>query len=207
MRTNRVLLAAAASVLAFALTGCGGEDGGAKVPSAGGDTAKTAGATGGGDGGGPAGKDAIAAYVEGKRAWVKCMRDNGIQLDDPNDKGQVDLGGGDAVRTMKKDPKFAAASKKCQSVDPPLPEGYEEAVNPRPKLTPEQIKAARDYAACMQKNGAPDFPDPGPDGYQKNNNSATPEWDQTSAGAKNATRVCASISGNEVPDDAPTAQG
>ncbi|MEV4946566.1 hypothetical protein [Streptomyces sp. NPDC053755] len=202
MRTNRVLLAAAASVMAFALTGCGSDDGGPKVPTAGGGgSSAEAGATGGK----AAGKDPLAQYVEGKRAWVACMRENGVELNDPDEKGQIDFGGGNALRGLKKDPKYAAATKTCRPVDPPMPEGLEELVNPRPKLSPEQVKAARDYAACMQKNGAPDYPDPGPDGYPENNNTGISPWDQSSAGAQRAIRLCAPISG--APTDAPPAKG
>ncbi|MEV0639143.1 hypothetical protein AB0I77_30250 [Streptomyces sp. NPDC050619] len=194
MRTNRVLLAAAASVVAFALTGCGSDDDGSEVPTAGGggssaSAGKTAGKTG--DQGG--GSD-VAAYVDSQREWVACMRQNGVDLPDPNSKGQVDMSGQGLA--LKKDPKFINATKKCADLKGTVPQGLEEANEP--KLTPAQIKVKRDYAACMQKNGAPDFPDPGPDGYGGNNNSGQPEWDQDSAGAKRATRICAPIIGNPV---------
>ncbi|MER6998773.1 hypothetical protein [Streptomyces sp. NPDC000410] len=191
MRTNRVLLAAAAAVMAFALAGCG-DDGGAKLPTAGGGGAS---GTGGGT---DSGKDVVAEYVEGKRAWVRCMRENGIQLNDPDEKGQIDFGGGDSVRSMTKNPKFVEAARKCESVDPPAPEGLEKILHP---YTPEEIKIKREYATCMQKNGAPDFPDPGPDGH--NNREA--QWDQDSAGARRAARVCGPIIG--VPSNPPSAKG
>ncbi|WOX23895.1 hypothetical protein [Streptomyces solicathayae] len=201
MRTNRVLLAATATVLAFALTGCGSDDeGGGKVPTAnGGGASKSAGAPGG-----SGGKDDVAAYVEGQRAYVKCMRDSGVDMPDPDENGVIDFGSdGTALRALKKDPKFRTAGEKCQKLQVALPESIE-AAN-RPKLTPEQIKIKRDYAACMQKNGAADFPDPGPDGYGGDNNSGAPEWDQTSAGAKRATRTCAPIIG--APVNPPAGKG
>lgn len=200
MRTNRVLLAAAASVLAFALAGCGSDDGGAKVPTAdgGGGSSASAGKTAGTSGGG--GND-VAAYVESQREWVACMRENGVDLPDPDAKGQVDLS--DQGLALKKDPKFLNASKKCADLQGTVPQDLEEAN--KPKLTAEQIKAKRDYADCMQKNGAPDFPDPGPDGYAENDNSGEPSWDQTSAGAKRATRICAPIIGE--PTNPPAAKG
>ncbi|MGW2084695.1 hypothetical protein [Streptomyces sp. NPDC001880] len=200
MRTNRVLLAATASVLVFALTGCGNDDDGAKVPSAGGaDKSASAGATGGGSGGG--GEDELAAYVRGQREWVKCVRDNGVDVPDPDETGQVDLSGQGLA--LKKNPKFIDASKKCSAKKPAVPESVE-AAN-RPKLTPEQIKAKREYAECMQKNGAPDFPDPGPDGYAGDNNSGVPEWNQSSAGAQRATRTCAPVIGD--PANPPVGRG
>ncbi|MGV9251717.1 hypothetical protein [Streptomyces sp. NPDC003697] len=195
MRTNRVLLAAAASVMAFALTGCGGDDGGSKVPTAGGGgSSASAGRKGGGG-------DDVAAYVDSQRKWVACMRENGMDLPDPDSEGQVDLSGQGLA--MKKDPKFIKATQKCAKLKGTVPQGLEEANEP--KLTPAQIKVKRDYAACMQKNGAPDFPDPGPDGYGGNDNSGRPEWNQSSAGAQRAARLCAPIIG--APTNPPAGKG
>lgn len=206
MRTNRLLLAATASVMAFAVTGCGSDDGGAKVPTAGdGTSSASAGTTGGsgasGGGGGAGGADEIAAYIEGQRTYVACMRENGIDLPDPDAKGRIDYGNAGNAGAMKKDPKFLGASQKCASLAPPVPESLEKANNP--KLTPEQLKVRRDYADCMQKNGAPDFPDPGPDGDW--GGSSGSEWDQTSAGAQRATRICAPINGD--PTNPPPGKG
>nr|WTB32303.1 hypothetical protein OG781_25020 [Streptomyces sp. NBC_00830] len=197
MRTNRVLLAAAASVMAFALTGCGSGEGGSKVPTAGGGGSSASAGKTGGQGGG----NDVAAYVESQRKWVACMRENGVDLPDPDSKGQVDMSGQGLA--LKKDPKFLNASQKCADFKGTVPQALEDAN--QPKLTPAEIEAARDYAACMQKNGAPDFPDPGPDGYFSNTNSGQSEWDQSSAGAKRATRVCGHIIG--VPTDAPAGKG
>lgn len=189
MRTNRVLMAVmTASVMAITLAGCGGEGETPKVPTAGGDKAsgKTA---------APGGGDDVAAYVNAQREWVKCLRENGVDAPDPDAKGQVDFGDNAA---LKKDTKFLDASEKCASLKAAVPESLENAN--QPKLTPEQIKVKRDYADCMQKSGAPDFPDPGPDGAAQGS-----EWDQTSAGAKRATRVCAPIIGD--PVDQPEGKG
>jgi hypothetical protein len=188
MRTNRLLLAAAASVMAFALAGCGSDDGGSKVPTAEGHSASAP----AGKADGKAGGDVVAAYVDSQRKWVACMRQNGIDLPDPDAKGQVDMSGQGLA--LKKDPKFVSASQKCAKFQGTVPQGLEEANEP--KLTAAQIKVRRDYAACMQKNGAADFPDPGPDGYGDNDNSGQSDWDQSSAGAKHATSVCASIIGH-----------
>ncbi|WP_327748258.1 hypothetical protein [Streptomyces europaeiscabiei] len=199
MGKSRVLLAAVASVVAFTLTGCGGDDAGSRVPTAGGGDSSTSTTATGEQGGG----DEVAAYVKAQRDWVRCLRDNGVDVPDPDEKGEVDFGGGDGTRALKKDPRFLDASKKCADKKATVPESIEDAN--RPELTAAQIKAARDYAACMQKNGAPDYPDPGPDGYQRNNNSGIPEWDQSSAGVQRATRICAPISGN--PTNQPPAKG
>ncbi|MFJ8081472.1 hypothetical protein ACIQ6Y_12715 [Streptomyces sp. NPDC096205] len=186
LRKSRVW-GAAAAVVVLGVAGCGGGGGGGEVPSAGGASSGRAGGE----------KDALAEYVEGKRAWVACMRENGVDLDDPDEKGQVEIGGdGDTRRRLKLDPAFMAATEKCASVDPPVPDGLERSLNP---LTPEQVEVRQKYANCMRENGASDFPDPGPDGYGEG------EWDQTSAGARRAARVCAPIIGE--PSDPPPAKG
>ncbi|WP_406133659.1 hypothetical protein [Streptomyces zaomyceticus] len=197
MRTKRVLLAAAASVVAFALTGCGdGGDEGAQIPTAG--DASTSGTSGGASagtgtgtatGGNGSGKDEVAVYVEGRRAWVKCLRENGIDAPDPDANGQVELGDAGA---LKKNPTFIKASQKCAPLSPPVPKEIERRL--APKLTPEQIRTQFAYASCMQKNGAPDFPDPEPDG----NVYGDVQWDSTTAAAKQAARACAPIIGDPV---------
>jgi hypothetical protein len=194
MRTNRLLLAAAATVVAFALTGCGGDDGGSKVPTAGGGEART-GTTGtaGQEGGG----DELAVYVQGQRDYVKCLRENGVDAPDPDEKGHIDFASGGDLLKLKQDPKFEAATKKCASHRKAAPESIE--LGNQPKLTADQIKVKQQYAECMQKNGAADFPDPGPDGLGQG------EWDQVSAGAKRAIRICGPIVG--VPENPGPGKG
>jgi hypothetical protein len=180
MRTTPRVLTAAASVMALALTGCDTDGGGAKVPTAGGAT-PTASSNGGANG-------ALAEWVDGQRAYVKCLRENGVDAPDPDAKGKIDFGD---TRVLKENPVYMKASMKCASFSLPVPEGMEESS--QPKLSPEQIKTKREYAECMQKNGVPDFPEPGPDGRQRD-----VLWDSTSAAAKQATRTCAPIIGAPV---------
>ncbi|MFF7778583.1 hypothetical protein ACFZCG_29710 [Streptomyces tanashiensis] len=191
MRTNRMLLAAAAAVTAFALTGCGGGggDGAGKIPTAGDGTSSTGTGKATNGSGSGSGKDEVAAYVEAKRAYVKCLRENHIEAPDPDANGQVDLGDAGA---LKKNPAFIRASEKCGPLNPPVPAEIERRL--APKLTPEQIKTQFAYADCMQKNGAPDFPDPEPDG----NVYGDVQWDSTTAAAKQAARTCAPIIGDPV---------
>ncbi|WP_328748490.1 hypothetical protein OHT57_23660 [Streptomyces sp. NBC_00285] len=182
MRTNRVLLAAAASVAALTLAGCGGGDGGPKVPTAGGGTARASGTASTQSGG----DDDMAAYVEAQRAYVTCLRDNGIDAPDPDARGNVVFGDDDLL-ALKKDAKFRAATGKCAEHQIAVPESVENGN--QPSLSAEQIKVKRAYATCMQDNGAADFPDPGPDGLGQG------EWDQSSASAKRAIRICGPIVG------------
>lgn len=103
----------------------------------------------------------VAQYVDAQRKWVKCMREQGYDLPDPDAKGAVDLSAFAAqTKLAKTDPKWIAANQKCQPLQQPAPDG----LNSQPPLTPEQIAARRNYAKCMRANGMPSWPDPGPDG-------------------------------------------
>ncbi|MFE7580919.1 hypothetical protein ACFU5Y_05045 [Streptomyces gardneri] len=197
MRTNRVLLAAAAAAVTLALTGCGGGgEGAGRIPTAVDPTTTTTTTATGGTGGttagnssGGGGKDEVTAYVEAQRAWVKCLRANGVDAPDPDENGQVDLGD---ARPLKSNPASRKALEKCGKDKPSVPAEIERRL--APKLTPEQIKKQFEFAACMQKNGAPDFPDPEPDG----NTYGDAQWDSTTAAAKQAGRTCAPIIGDPV---------
>ncbi|MDQ0600199.1 hypothetical protein QF037_004544 [Streptomyces canus] len=178
MGTYRILPAVVASVVVFVLGGCGSGEEGAGVPTVDGGTGVSASQSAGDD---------VAAYVQARREYVKCLRENGIDAPDPDAKGNIDFGGADILRALKKDPKFLTATQKCGKDLPAVPESIEKGN--QPSLSAEQIEVEREYAACMQKNGAADFPDPGPDGLGQG------EWDQTSAGAKRATRICGPIIG------------
>ncbi len=130
----------------------------------------------------------VAAYVDGVRQWVACMRAAGIEVSDPDAKGHTEISGD--LGLLKKDPAFLAASEKCSPLRPPVPKELQE----RLVLTPEQLETAKKYADCMQSNGAPDFPDPGPDGYPVDSRGDV-TWDQASDGAQRASRVCGPIVG------------
>lgn len=166
-----------AAVLVLLVSGCGDDKQEPSVASAGGAPAATASG------------EAVTAYVEGKRKYVACLRDEGVKVSDPDAKGRSEFSGD--RRALKTDPKFRAALIKCNDLNPPVPEGLED----KPPLTPEQIEAARQYARCMQTNGAPSFPDPGPDGYPPDSNDGTAAWDPLSPGAQRASTACASIIG------------
>jgi hypothetical protein len=161
----------------LAVAGCGGAAEAPKVASVGGapSIAPTA--------------DVVAAYVEGVRAWVTCLRGEGLKVSDPDTKGRFEFEGDTLL--LKKDPKFAAAQTKCMKTHPlpTVPDGLEE----KPVLTAEQIEKARQYAKCMRENGAPDFPDPGPDGHfpdDNGNDGGKPLWDSGTDAALRATRIC-----------------
>ncbi|SDK31576.1 hypothetical protein [Streptomyces indicus] len=123
----------------------------------------------------------LEEYVGGMREWVACMRAAGVDLPDPDAKGQVEID--IPPKEWKSDPKYTGAQKNCSDQHPPLPETLEKSLQPEP--TKEEVAKRRAYASCMQENGAPDFPDVGDDGYFVEEN-----WDQASAGAKRAARTC-----------------
>jgi hypothetical protein len=162
--------------VALALTGCGGDEGDSDIPTA---------ASGGDD---------VAAYVEAQRTYVKCLRENGVDAPDPDEKGTIDFGDD---RDLKKDATFRAATEKCAEYLAAVPESIEKGN--QSKLTAEQIEVKQRYATCMRENGAADFPDPGPDGLGQG------EWDQSSAGAKRAIRICGPIVG--VPENPGPGKG
>lgn len=141
-----VLLAAA---LAGPLAGCAGTDAAPTVATA--VTATpTARATGA--------ADPVARYVEAQRRYVRCMRDAGVELPDPDAKGAVDYGSDPKRKT---DPVFIAAQEECRKHRLPMPRELAEL----PRKSPTEIRWARDYARCMRSNGVPAFRDPDPSGY------------------------------------------
>ena len=125
----------------------------------------------------------LEQYVAGVRAYVGCMRDNGINLPDPGPRGEVDLSG---IGLAKADPQFLTASQRCASLYPPMPE---ELQDQGPPLTPQQIEYVRRYATCMRDNGVPNFPDPDERGrFSRGGVFATTE--QEAAAIARAGQIC-----------------
>jgi len=142
--------------------------------------------------------DVVATYVEAVRAYVTCVRAEGVKVSDPDAKGRFTFEGD--TRALKADPKFRAASQKCAGLLPPVPAELVE----KPVLTAEQIENARKYAKCMRENGVPEFPDPGPDGYYPENS------DYSATGSEADLRaqvICSPIINGGVRIDPSKAQG
>jgi hypothetical protein len=90
--------------------------------------------------------------------YTKCMRDNGIDMPDATDNGNgpgVVVGGGSDTRKAPDKKKFEAATKKCQSLLPPAPNGG--------KISEKDKENALKFARCMRANGV-NMPDPTFDG-------------------------------------------
>ncbi|KOX26506.1 hypothetical protein ADK67_16010 [Saccharothrix sp. NRRL B-16348] len=125
MRSSIVLAA-----LALALTACG--SGGAEVAA-------------------PSSSSVAMSQEERSREFAKCMRDNGVDVPDPEPGGKPG-GFGKVDRT---DPDFERATDACREF---LPGGGDLS-----KLDPAKLDQLRVFAQCMRDNGI-DVPDPDPNG-------------------------------------------
>jgi hypothetical protein len=110
-------------------------------------------------------------------AFTQCMRDKGIDMDDPDpDSGRPVPGEG-------VDPQgeaYQAAMQDCQHL---LPGSESEE-----SADPGKLKAYQAYAECMRKNGMPDFPDPQP-GEQGNFG----KLDRTNPNFDKANQACQDV--------------
>ena len=139
---NRTTLVAVGAAMLLALTGCssGSGDG---VASAGGTQSATQSAK-------PASDEQQA------QEFAKCMRDNGVDLPDPQPDGNggFDYGMADTGIDLT-DPAFRKAIRECRDK---LPGGGQEFLD-----DPKVQSQLREFAQCMRDNGI-DFPDPDPNG-------------------------------------------
>jgi hypothetical protein len=133
-----IAVAVVALITVSALAACGGGGGSGGVASLGGASGSN------GDTATTASKDPQDAAL----AFVKCMREHGVDMPDPSAGGGIRL----TVRSGNKT-KVDAAQRACQ----PLLQAA------APKLTPEQQTAMQDaalaFARCMREHGV-DMPDP-----------------------------------------------
>jgi hypothetical protein len=89
--------------------------------------------------------------------FAECMRASGVSaFPDPDASGELTIdavANGSSVDTDSA--AFEQAMSACKDLQPPGFTGH--------RRTPEQQKAALEFAQCMRDSGVPDFPDPGPD--------------------------------------------
>jgi hypothetical protein len=103
-----------------------------------------------------------ADFAEQARQFARCMREQGVDMPDPESAGGGGDGGGMSIRLgdpANGGPDKAlvdAAMKQCKHL---LPNGGEP-----PKLDPAQVEQMRQFAKCMREHGISDFPDPGDGG-------------------------------------------
>jgi hypothetical protein len=145
MTMNRWVLGALGAGLILFATACGSGDEGPGVATAGGAAPSPT----------VTASDESGDRLEQIRAFAQCMRDNGVDVPDPDPAAGM-RGFGQLAETLSSDdPVVQAAFTACQSK---LPNGGQP-----PKLNPEQLEAYRNFAACMRDNGI-DLPDPAADG-------------------------------------------
>ncbi len=140
-----------------------------------------------------AGADAQDAGLE----FAACMRENGVDVPDPEPGagGEFTIGTGEDLDIES--PAFKAAEEACaQILQDAIPDGVERAT--------EVPEGALDYAACMREQGI-DFPDPKiEDGMTK----IGPEGDLPvdDAEMKAADQACRALmpTEEEVPSGAPS---
>ncbi|MER5423492.1 hypothetical protein [Streptosporangium roseum] len=133
----RSALVALPLALTLALTGCGADDGGSTVASAGGDKKSD----------GAAGAAKSVSPDEMGVKFAQCMREHGVDMEDPKP--------GEGIRlTLKKGPESEKAMEACREYSP-MENGSKQA-------DPEAEEKGRKFAACMRENGLEEFPDPQP---------------------------------------------
>lgn len=151
LKVRALTLPAAAIVAMGLLTGCGDTDGGtSKVASVNGE--------GGTTGGGASDK----SDAEQSQEFVGCMRDNGVDMEDPDpETGQLDMqsvmGGGansDALRQ---------AMEACRDK---APQAMKDRGGSQGNPDAAQLENMKKFAACMRENGV-DMDDPGPEGFDR----------------------------------------
>lgn len=133
----RRVLATAALLVTLVACSDGGDDNG--IATAGGKGSAT-------------GSAAPAAGEADGRKFAQCMRDNGVEMDDPDPSqpGRIEI----RERKGERD-KVRAAMDKCRKF---LPNGGER------KPSKQDAEAMQKMAECMRANGVPEFPDPDPNG-------------------------------------------
>jgi hypothetical protein len=157
-------LAALAAMIALISAGCSNAPAatGTGTGSSGNNTAATAPAqTSIGSGG-----NSTDATREQAVKFAECMRANGVRdFPDPDASGQLTI---DAIANGSSIDTNSAAFKRaisaCRDLEPP---GFTGS-----KRSPEQQKAALEFAQCMRDNGVKDFPDPTDNGPIINVNGA-----------------------------------
>jgi len=145
-----VLVLAAVSLVA---TGCGGGSSASSVARIGKTTATSV-AGAGAAGTTPANPADVAKHYEQALKFSECMRSHGVaDFPDPNASGGIQISGSGAGGDLNPNsPTFSAAQSACQKYFP--------AGNPSPQQQADAQAHALAFAACMRKNGVPNYPDP-----------------------------------------------
>jgi hypothetical protein len=143
-------------------------------------------------------------------AFAACMREQGIDMPDPEIVDGPGGGGGritfgDGGGTARDQEKFQAAMEECD-------EFLEQAREARGEIDPEQLDRMLEFAGCMREHGIP-MPDPNADGgirIQRNadGNATNGDdlFDPESPEFQAAEEACRPILGDDFPGGGPTTQ-
>ncbi|MFI0483088.1 hypothetical protein [Actinomadura sp. 9N215] len=134
------ILAALPFALTLALTGCGGDDGDSGGVASVGGAKQTAAAGGGGE---------KLSQDEMGVKFAQCMRENGVQMDDPKP--------GQGIQLKIKDVPKATVDKAMEAC-----RKYNPQANATGAPDPKEQERGRKFAECMRQNGVEKFPDPKP---------------------------------------------
>jgi hypothetical protein len=192
-------LAAAGVLLLTALAACSasaaGPDGVATLASAAPDGASAA-------------PSASLAPEDAMLAFAECMRDEGIDMPDPETNGGPGSGGGRIAfggGAGGDQEKFQAAMEACD-------EFLQQARGARGEMDPEQLDRMLEFAGCMRDHGIP-MPDPNTDGgirIQRNDdgtiNNGDDVLDPESPAFQAAQEACQPILGDDLPGGGPSTQ-
>ena len=137
---------------------------------------------------GDGGKDPVAKAAASKssdldkmRKFAQCMRQNGVDMPDPVEKGGRIAMRASAMPGANREDKMKAAQAKCRHLQP---NGGKPV-----KLKPEDLAKMRAMAKCMREHGV-DMPDPEPDGSIKITKGKNSTMNLDSPTFKAADKAC-----------------
>ena len=137
----------------------------------------------------------LESYIKASTKLVECYRHNGIpQLPDPNRFGQIIVNSNETEIDPQALRRAELACKDLQTIMPAEVRALVDA-DYASEVSEGERSRLREYATCMQRNGAPDFPDPQADGL-----AGDQDWNQDSPGARKGASACATIIGAPVTD-------
>ena len=136
----------------------------------------------------------LEQWVADQTTLVKCYRENGApDYPDVDQWGQPQVVEGVVAIP---EAKMRQVLESCEKFVTTMPPEVAALMDAQSGPSEAQRAAVKEYAECMQGNGAPQFPDPGPDGW------AGDFEDPNAPGAVEAAETCAHIfEGLDAADD------
>lgn len=169
-----------AALLVLMLVGCSGDDDSDEaVPSAGGDNAS------GDEGAEPAG-DSEQELLD----WVECMRDQGVDIPDPEVDADGNLGFPEGIQITGDG--SGASPEEAQAECGDIPEGAARGGGGERMDQSELEDTVLEYAQCMRDNGV-DMPDPEIDGGRVTMGGPGSGLDQNDPAFQEAQEACQDI--------------